>query len=139
MGERDLTPRELEERLGYNSDGLLVRMYLGELETSRAPSNPFLARLAGIGFDPDQSTAPREEKRIYDIPARARILADPKQCPECVAEAKEGKRSWADTWYVFPWGNQKYCCVEHRRAWYRRQAKGQERSTKHSQADSRPG
>lgn len=48
-------------------------------------------------------------------------MADAVQCPECAAEAEEGKRAWTETWYVFAWGNQKYCCREHRRAWYARQ------------------
>jgi len=126
--------------MGYNSDGLLVRMYLGELESSREPSNPFLDRLAEVGFDPDKSVTPQRKRTIYDIPSTAKIIAEPVQCPECVAEAEEGKRAWTETWYVFPWGNQKYCCVEHRRAWYKRQrAKERECSQAHSQADSPPG
>lgn len=126
MGENNFTPKTLEEALGYNSDGLLVRTYLGELESSRQPSQPFLDRLEKLGFSgSDYHTERHIAKGVSartELPPGTHILSDPRQCPECAAEAQEGKRSWAQTWYVFPWGNQIYCCEEHRRAWYKRQA-----------------
>jgi hypothetical protein len=136
MFERDLTPIGLERRLGYNSQGYLVRTYLGWLDTHRAPSDEFLGRLEAEGFewDPAASFAPREAKKVtgtvaaHELPPGTLIVGKPRRCPECVAEAQEGKRLMSQTWYVFPYGNQKYCSVEHRKAWYRRERRRQLRS-----------
>jgi len=125
MASEGYTPTSLEESLGYNSDGLLVKMYLGELSTEREPSDPFCEKLEGLGFD--GKVEPKSRKIAMaafakrEPPPGTVVLGEPRQCPECVAEAEEGKRAWTDTWYIFPWGNQKYCCEAHRRAWYRRQ------------------
>ncbi len=133
MMERGYGPRELEDLLGYNSGGYLVRMYLGELETSRPPSARFVRRLEEVGFSPNgdgrQETFPADLRPVVapgvvavaDLPPGTVILGEPRQCPECAAEAEEGKRHPSRTWYVFPHPRQKYCSPEHRRAWRRRQ------------------
>lgn len=124
MVRQGYTALDLEKLLGYNSRGLLVRMYLGELETSRPPSSTFRKKVKRIGFDPNDIMVHKVRRVLvdsdFDLPVGTRVLAQPKQCPECVAEAKEGKRPMSQTWYVYPYANQIYCCVAHRRAWYRR-------------------
>jgi hypothetical protein len=137
MAERDLDPQALGELLGYRSNGLLVRMYLGDLETTRVPSVPFLERLEQAGFSGNGSgeepILPVELHPVVSgVVAEASIapgtvvLGQPRQCPECAAEAQEGKRHPARTWYVFAHPRQRYCCPKHRRAWYRRQKRSKE-------------
>lgn len=125
MRDNGYTAQSLERELGYNSKGLLVRMYVGELESSRQPSQGFIDRLSELGFNATEyHTTSHLAKGVTtkeQLPHGTVVMGDPVQCPECAAEAEEGKRPWTKTWYVFPWGNQKYCCPEHRRAWYRRQ------------------
>ena len=126
MDEQGIGPQELEQQLGYSSGGCLVRMYLGELETSRAPSATFVARLKEAGFSPNgghRPTTPDQLHRIRagvvavaDLPPGTVVLGEPRQCPECLAEVEEGTRHPARTWYVFPHPNQRYCCLRHRRA-----------------------
>ncbi len=129
MVERSLDPEELEGLLGYRSGGYLVRMYLGELETDRPPSLAFRKRLEDVGFSgngrgldfpAELRSVPSGVVAAADLPSGTIVLGTPRQCPECVAEAEEGRRHPARTWYVFAHPNQKYCSPEHRRAWYRR-------------------
>lgn len=125
--EHNLSAAELEERLGYHSGGYLVHVYLGDLETSRAPSDPFVDALEMRGFTWEEELPLRKARKspgvfaLRDLPTGTLVVGEPVQCPECLAEAREGKRPLSQTWYVFPYGNQKYCCPAHRRAWYRRQ------------------
>ena len=125
MREEGYDAESLEDAMGYNSDGLLVRTYLGELESARQPSQAFIDKLSLLGFDGSRyrSSAHLAKGVIAkeELPPGTIVMGNPVQCPECVAEAEEGKRPWTKTWYVFSWGNQKYCCREHRSAWYRRQ------------------
>jgi hypothetical protein len=134
MAERDLDAWALGELLGYRSNGLLVRMYLGDLETTRVPSAPFLERLKEAGFSGngagDEPIFPTELHPVVSgvvavtsLTPGTVILGQPRQCPECLAEAEEGERHPARTWYIFAHPRQRYCSVEHRRAWYRRQRK----------------
>jgi hypothetical protein len=125
MRESGYDAVSLEKKLGYNSKGLLVRTYLGVIESAKPPSEPFIQRLQEAGFDGAEISAnlhvTKDTYAKCELPAGTVVFGEPAQCPECAAEAEEGKRAWTETWYVFPWGNQKYCCREHRRAWYRRQ------------------
>ena len=135
MMEHGLGPRELEKLLGYRSNGYLVRMYLGELETDRRPSARFLERLKAAGFSPDGDGVDADTDlrpvtaagivAVDDLPPGTVILGHPRQCPECAAEADEGKRHPARTWYVFPHPQQRYCSPKHRRAWYKRRKKAE--------------
>jgi hypothetical protein len=132
MVDLDLDERGLEELLGYNSQGYLVRMYLGVLPSSRPPSARFLARLKRAGFSDNGNLRPATfPHQVYsitsgvvavaDLPVGTVIFGTPRQCPECVAEAEEGLRPRARTYYVYAHPCQKYCSTEHRRAWHRRQ------------------
>lgn len=125
MRQEGYDAESLEEELGYNSEGLLVRTYLGVIDSAKPPSVPFVEKLRELGFDPavvkGNLHPTKDNAATHKLPAGTVISGEPVQCPECAAEAEEGKRAWTRTWYVFPWGNQRYCCVEHRRAWYRRQ------------------
>jgi hypothetical protein len=134
MLEHELTPQGLEGQLGYRSGGYLVRTYLGEVRRPLPPSQRFLERLERIGFSfspngNEPSGAPQASVHhlpagvvaVVELPVGTVIAGQPRQCPECVAEAVEGKRHPARTWYVFGHPNQRYCSPKHRRAWYRRQ------------------
>jgi hypothetical protein len=131
MVERELTAQMLEEEMGYHSSGYLVRTYLGEVQSPTPPSQPFLKRLEEVGFSfsPDGNGRPPSTSlhhlpsgvaAVAELPPGTVIVGQPRQCPECAAEAEEGKRHPARTWYVFAHSNQKYCSPKHRRAWYRR-------------------
>jgi len=125
MRENDYNAISLEEELGYNSKGLLVRTYLGAIDSAKPPSRPFIEKLRGLGFngshfERDLHVTVDTVSR-HELPPGTVVCGEPVQCPECVAEAKEGKRPWSKTWYVFAWGNQIHCSEDHRRAWYRRQ------------------
>lgn len=137
MLERELTPRTLEELMDYHSSGYLVRTYLGEVQRPLPPSQPFLKRLEGTGFtfSPDGRDRPPQAglhslpagvSAVAELPSGTVIAGQPRQCPECAAEAQEGKRHPARTWYVFAHPRQRYCCPKHRRAWYRRQKRSKE-------------
>ncbi len=139
MAEQGLTPQTLEEQLGYHSSGYLVRTYLGEVEQPLPPSQRFLDRLEHIGFSfsPNGHNSPARLTfhplptgvvAVADLPPGTVILGQPRQCPECAAEAEEGKRHPARTWYVFAHPNQRYCSPEHRRAWYRRQKRSESKA-----------
>lgn len=134
MLERELTPQALEERLGYRSNGYLVHTYLGEVKRPLPPSQRFLERLEQIGFSfsPNGHDSPTRTSvhhlpagvvAVAELPPGTMIVGQPRQCPECVAEAEEGRRHPARTWYVFAYPNQKYRSLEHRRAWYRRRSR----------------
>jgi hypothetical protein len=131
--ERGLTPQALETELGYRSKGYLVRTYLGEVQRPLPPSPPFLERLKRIGFSfsPDRRGRPPRAVHhlptgvaaVAELPPGTLIVGEPRQCPECAAEAGEGKRHPSRTWYVFAHPRQRYCSLQHRRAWHRRQRK----------------
>ena len=141
MLERKLTPETLEGEMGYRSSGYLVRTYLGEVQKPAPPSQPFLNRLEQIGFSfsPNGNGKsipsslhhlPAGVAAVAELPPGTVIVGQPRQCPECAAEAEEGKRHPARTWYVFAHSNQRYCSCRHRRAWYRRRRKtGDRRKT----------
>ena len=131
MLERELTPQTLEELLGYRSSGYLVRTYLGEVKRPHPPSQPFLERLEQVGFSfsPNGHGGPAQTGihhlpagvvAVAELPPGTIVVGQPRQCPECAAEAQEGRRHPARTWYVFAYANQRYCSPRHRRAWYRR-------------------
>jgi hypothetical protein len=134
MLERGLTPEMLERELGYRSKGYLVKTYLGEVQKPQPPSMPFLTRLTKIGFvfSPDGGAPPGHVHHIpagvvaiAELPPGTVIVGEARQCPECLAEAQEGKRHPDRTWYVFAHPRQKYCSARHGRAWRRRRRRAE--------------
>lgn len=122
------TPEELEAQLGYQSDGVYVRLMMGELqEKDRPPSEEFLHRLEEQGFEWNGKapvavhlSAAHGVYALADLPEGTIVVGEPQQCPECLAEHLEGKRPLARTYYVFSHPMARYCPAGHRRAWYRR-------------------
>ncbi len=120
------SPRELEEALGYESRGKLVRALEGCFPTPRQPSREFVWRLGefkAVGPIPKPPWAPA---LVYDPQAAAvpleRIKAEARRCLECAAETLEGRRPEAGSWYWFGHPRARFCSRQHRRAWRRRAA-----------------
>lgn len=124
----NLTARDLEAVLGYDSNGKYVRMLEGEWGW-RQPSARFVERLEMY-----RATDP-QPKREWVIEVAAllneeavplgRINAERRQCLECVARVAEGTMEEGEAWF-WPGHPQARYCREHRKAgrrrrrWFRR-------------------
>jgi len=117
---------ELDRALGFDPDGRYTHKVLAG---RRQPSQTYRARLAVLlalaARGEVQPTPPWAPVLVYQplqggVPLR-RILAEARQCAECVAEHAEGRRAEADTWWWFGHPRARVC-PEHQAAYRRRRA-----------------
>ena len=122
--------RELEEALGYHSQGRLAKLYEGYYNTDlHQPSEEFVRRFRALQAANPQPKPPWAPALIYEARSdsfpMARIEGRPRQCLECLAQFVEGRRQEKDIWFIPGHPLSRYC-PEHkgagayRRRWFRR-------------------
>ena len=118
---------QLDEALGYSSEGRLTKTYLGEYRGTegRRPSFAYYEHFEEFAAQVEEGIIepipPWRPVPIWSSEGKAipldRILAAAHQCPYCVYEWLIGMREEAETWWWVNSPTRVYCSERHRRGW----------------------
>jgi hypothetical protein len=120
-----ISPERLAVLLGTSIQNVRLQLGLYPSSARRGVSRRFLDALRGLGY---RGIGLEEIQLVYSenpLPPGTVVKAEARQCPICLLEAREGRRSVQDTWYVFGHPRRRYCSRKHQRraAYLRRRQK----------------
>jgi len=123
------TQADLDVALGYAPQGKMTAQVLGLYGNGRhrQPSQPYVRKFERLEAAPPAPKPPwgHAVLPLRDLDRGAvplqRVLSSPRQCPMCLVEFRQGRRTESDTWWWFGHPRQRYCSPAHKRAWRRLQ------------------